>query len=178
MTNTSKILNDKISRKEQLIEILDLKPHPEGGFYKETYRSEGVISQNELPSEYSGSRSYATGIYFMLTSGTFSAFHKILQDEMWHFYDGDAIELHMITEDGNYSCVHIGRDIENGEHLQYVVPCGVWFASRVKNGAEYALLGCTVAPGFDFADFIMPNTTEMTAMFPKHEGIIRELTRK
>jgi len=166
-----------MSRKQELINTLELIPHPEGGYYKETYRSEGRISNSVLPKDYSGDRSYSTGIYFMLTADTFSAFHKINQDEMWHFYDGSPIELHMISETGAYSCVHIGRDIENGEHLQYVVPGGVWFASRVKDNAEYSLLGCTVSPGFDFADFILPNTTEMTKMFPQHAEIIGELTR-
>lgn len=167
-----------MNKKQILIELLNLKPHPEGGFYKETYRSEGGIPKDVLPSEYSGNRSYATGIYFMLTADTFSAFHKINQDEMWHFYDGSPIELHMISENGVYSCVHIGRDIENGEHLQYVVPGGVWFASRVKDNAEYALLGCTVAPGFDFDDFTLPNASEMTKLFPQHSEIIGELTRE
>jgi len=167
-----------LNSKNKLIELLNLKPHPEGGFYKETYRSDGGISKNALPKEYSGDRSYSTGIYFMLTADTFSAFHKINQDEMWHFYDGAPIELHTITEDGTYSCVIIGRDIENGEHLQYVVPGGVWFASRVKDNSEYALLGCTVAPGFDFADFVLPNTAEMSKMFPQHSKIIGELTRE
>ena len=166
-----------MSRKQELINTLELIPHPEGGYYKETYRSEGSISKDALPKEYSGDRSYSTGIYFMLTADTFSAFYKINKDEIWHFYDGSPIELHMITEDGDYSCVHIGRDIENGEHLQYVVPGGVWFASRVKDNAEYSLLGCTVSPGFDFADFILPNTTEMTVLFPRHVEIIGELTR-
>ena len=166
-----------MSRKQELINTLELTPHPEGGYYKETYRSEGGIPKNALPDDYSGDRSYSTGIYFMLTADTFSAFHKINQDEMWHFYDGSPIELHMITADGEYSCVYIGRDIKNGEHLQHVVPGGVWFASRVKENAEYSLLGCTVSPGFDFADFILPNTTEMTALFPQHSEIISELTR-
>lgn len=167
-----------MNSKNKLIQSLELIHHPEGGFYKETYRSEGNISKDVLSAEYSGDRSYSTGIYFMLTADTFSAFHKINQDEMWHFYDGAPIELHTITEDGTYSCVHIGRDIEKGEHLQYVVPGGVWFASRVKDNAEYALLGCTVAPGFDFADFVLPNTAEMTKMFPQHARIIEELTRE
>lgn len=167
-----------MSRKQKLIQQLDLLPHPEGGFYKETYRSEGSIPKDALPTSYSGERSFSTGIYFMLTADTFSAFHKINQDEMWHFYDGAPIELHMITDAGDYSCVHIGRDLENGEHLQYVVPGGVWFASRVKDNAEFSLLGCTVSPGFDFADFILPNTTEMTKMFPQHARIIAELTRE
>jgi len=167
-----------MNRKEKLIQQLELIPHPEGGYYKETYRSEGSISKNALPADFSGDRSYSTGIYFMLTADTFSAFHKINQDEMWHFYDGSPIELHMISENGDYICVHIGRDIENGEFLQYVVPGGVWFASRVKDNAEYSLLGCTVSPGFDFADFILPNTAEMTKMFPQHASIINELTRE
>ena len=165
-----------MTKAEQLIKSLELIPHPEGGYYKETYRSQGEISQIALPKEFNGKRSYSTAIYFMLTNDSFSAFHKINQDEMWHFYDGAPIELHMITESGDYSLVIIGRNIEKDEFLQYVVPGGVWFASRVKNKAEFSLLGCTVAPGFDFNDFVLPTFKELSSTFPEHSAIIKELT--
>jgi len=166
-----------MSRIKELIESLELLPHPEGGYYKETYRSEGLIETESLSKDYSGPRYYSTGIYFLLTANVFSAFHKINQDEMWHFYDGHPIELHMITADGQHECVIIGKDLAKGEHLQYVVPGGVWFASRVAKNEEYSLLGCTVSPGFDFRDFVLPSFKELSAKFPQHEAIIKELTR-
>ena len=166
-----------MSRIKELIESLELLPHPEGGYYKETYRSEGLIETESLSKDYSGPRYYSTGIYFLLTANVFSAFHKINQDEMWHFYDGHPIELHMITADGQHECVIIGKDLVKGEHLQYVVPGGVWFASRVAKKAEYSLLGCTVSPGFDFNDFVLPSYKELSEKFPRHEAIIKELTR-
>ena len=167
-----------MSKVKHIIKVLEMIPHPEGGFYKENYRAKGEINANALTDKYNGSRNFSTGIYFMLTEDSFSAFHRINQDEMWHFYDGDPIELHMITKSGDYSCVIIGRDISNNEFLQYVVPGGVWFASRVKNKAEYSLLGCTVSPGFDFNDFVLPSRKEMTALFPQHAEIIAELTHR
>ncbi len=166
-----------MSRIKKLIEKLNLLPHPEGGFYKESYRSAGLIKMNSLSPAYSGPRHYSTGIYFLLIENVFSAFHKINQDEMWHFYEGHPIELHMIDQNGVHECVIIGRDLDNGHHIQYVVPGGVWFASRVANNEEYALLGCTVSPGFDFKDFILPSFEELSSKFPQHHKIIRELTR-
>jgi len=167
-----------MSKIKQIIKALEMTPHPEGGFYKESYRAKGEIKEDVLSKDYKGSRNFSTGIYFMLTEDSFSAFHKINQDEMWHFYDGDPIELHMITSSGDYSCVIIGRDISNNEFLQYVVPGGVWFASRVKSKGEYSLVGCTVSPGFNFNDFVLPSRKEMTTLFPQHSSIIDELTHR
>jgi hypothetical protein len=129
-----------------------------------------------LGGNYSGSRNYATSIYFLLTSGSFSAFHKIHQDEQWHFYKGSGIELHMISPGGVHSVKSIGNDMFNGQVPQYTVPGGHWFAAEVPEKDSYALVGCTVSPGFDFADFTLPSRAELIAEFPQHSTIITQLT--
>lgn len=165
------------SRIEELVHKLDLLPHPEGGFYKETYRSDGVIPQKELGDEFSGPRNYCTGIYFLLTEGNFSAFHKINQDEMWHFYEGDPLRVHMIDRTGTYTFQDIGLDLDAGQLPQCTVPAGVWFASEVANAGNYSLVGCTVSPGFDFDDFELPSRSKLIGLFPDHKEIISRLTR-
>ena len=163
---------------QEIIELLDLQEHPEGGYFKETYRREETISSESLGEKYQGDRNYATGIYFVFTSEKFSAFHKINQDEMWHYYKGAALKLHMISESGNYSNVTIGNDFSKGEVPQFTVKGGDWFAAEVEEENAYTLTGCTVAPGFDFADFVLPSTVELVKLFPQHEGIIQKLTHK
>lgn len=160
----------------KIIKALDLTAHPEGGYYKETYRSKGEIEESNLNSTYKGKRNYSTGIYFLLTSDSFSALHRIKQDEIWHFYDGSPIRLHVISETGIYSVHSIGRDIFNGEVPQYVVPGGCWFAAEVINKDSYSLVGCTVSPGFSFEDFELKNKKELISLFPEQEGIISKLT--
>lgn len=160
-----------------IITALDLQPHPEGGYFKETYRSQGEIAQQHLAASFSGNRNYCTGIYFLLTSDSFSAFHRIKQDEMWHFYKGDALKLHVISPDGNYTTVTIGNAILNNEIPQYVVPAGHWFAAEVPTPNSYTLVGCTVAPGFNFDDFEMPNREHLISKFPQHAAVISKLTR-
>ena len=162
---------------DHIINILQLQPHPEGGFFKETYRSSGAIEQDGLPSGYSGRRNHSTCIYFLLTSDTFSAFHRIIQDEIWHFYGGSPISLFMIHTDGRLQNVIIGNDLTNGEVPQFVVPGGSWFAARVVDLDSFTLLGCTVAPGFDFNDFTLANRNELIALFPQHSELITYLTR-
>ncbi|WP_460219110.1 cupin domain-containing protein [Psychroserpens sp. MEBiC05023] len=166
-----------MSSLEILIKTLELLPHPEGGYFKETYRSEGIISTSCLPSTFKTERNYSTGIYYLLKSEDFSAFHKINQDEMWHFYLGDAIELHMISEEGIHSKVYIGNDIAQGQVLQFVVPKHYWFAAKVSKPNSYALLGCTVAPGFDFKDFTLATRGALIETFPQHKDIITTYTR-
>jgi hypothetical protein len=163
--------------REQLIKLLDLLPHPEGGFYKETYRSKGKLTQNCLGHEFQGVRNYSTCIYFMLTSGEFSAFHRIKQDEIWHFYEGSPVELHMISKEGIHSKVKIGMDFEKGQRPQFVVPSGYWFASKVADDGDFSLVGCTVSPGFDFIDFEMAEAKDLISRYPQHEKIIRDFTR-
>ena len=162
---------------ENLIKILELEPHPEGGYFKETYRSNGIIKNSCLPSEFKGNRNFCTGIYYLLESQDFSAFHKINQDEMWHFYQGDAIELVTITEEGELNVVLIGSDIANNEQPQYVVPKNVWFAASVSKPNSYALAGCTVSPGFDFRDFELGSYEQLVDLFPQHEAYIKKFTR-
>ncbi|MEX0967787.1 MAG: cupin domain-containing protein [Bacteroidia bacterium] len=160
-----------------IIEWLQLLPHPEGGFYREVYRSLGNIPQQALGPQFSGSRNYSTSIYFLLTSENFSAFHRIKQDEIWHFYQGSAIRIHVIYPNGEYRPQDVGLDFEVGELPQFVVPAGCWFASSVKDADSFSLTGCTVSPGFDFADFELADRGELTATFPQHAQIIEQLTR-
>jgi predicted cupin superfamily sugar epimerase len=144
---------------ERAIAALRLDPHPEGGFYRETYRSE------------------STAIYFLLPAKEFSVFHRLRNsDEMWHHYAGDAVELHTIAPDGEHRVAILGSEIERGERPQVLVPAGTLQAARSR-GPRFALCGCTVTPAFEFADFEMPPRSDLLARFPSHEQVIRELTR-
>lgn len=162
---------------EELATQLQLQPHPEGGFYKEVYRSVGVIPQAALGNGFSGERNYSTSIYFMLVGGNFSAFHRIKSDELWHFYDGDSCHVYVIHLNGELEIIRLGKDIANGEVYQAVVPAGAWFASECSNSAGYSLTGCTVSPGFDFADFEMTERDSLINEYPKYIDIITRLTR-
>ena len=165
-------------RSQELVEKLQLVPHPEGGYYKETYRSEGNIPYEALSAYgFSGGRSFSTAIYFLLTQGNFSAFHRIRQDELWHFYEGDPVHIHCIRPDGTYELIHLGPAALTTCVPQAVVPAGYWFASAVSRGGNYALTGCTVAPGFDFADFELAGQKELIKVFPQHSGLIQSFTR-
>ncbi|WP_439584422.1 cupin domain-containing protein [Dyadobacter bucti] len=159
------------------IEKYNLKPHPEGGYYAETYRSRETIAEHALPSRFGGSRSYSTGIYFLLEKHDFSAFHRIASDEMWHFYAGEALDIFVIDpETGKLEIIGLGADPEKGEAFQAIVPAGAWFASRPANNSSYALVGCTVAPGFDFEDFEMADRLVLSGDFPQHRDLIAALT--
>ena len=158
------------------VQYLEMQPHPEGGWYKETYRSQGSIPSS-LIGEFDGDRSFSTGIYFLLTKANFSAFHRIKSDEMWHFYDGDGLIVHEINPNGDYIKHQLGLDLENGERPQLVISANSWFASEVKTGGNWCLVGCTVSPGFDFQDFELAEGSELVAHFPKHGQLIDRLTR-
>ena len=127
--------------------------------------------------KYQGKRNYSTCIYFLLSSDSFSAFHRINQDEIWHFYEGSPIKLHLITPNGKYSTVIIGRDFEKDEVPQYAISGGIWFAATVLKENSFSLVGCTVAPGFNFQDFELAERERLTSLFPKHHQIISELCR-
>jgi len=164
---------------EALIKTLNLKKHPEGGYYKETYKSDELIKQASLPERFHGDRSFSTAIYFLLTKKDISAFHKIKQDELWHFYYGDPLTIHMINQEGVYSYIKLGQNLIEGETLQAVVKAGTYFGAEVNNKTNYySLAGCTVAPGFNFADFEMPARKKLLDLFPEHEEIIIKLTYK
>ncbi|EDP95118.1 cupin domain-containing protein [Kordia algicida OT-1] len=163
---------------KKLVENLHLLPHPEGGFYKEVYRSEKVIPKNALLDDFSGDRSYCTSIYFLLTSKNFSAFHRIKQDEIWHFYGGSALSVHVIDKEGKYTEHKVGMNFSKGEEPQLVVPAGCWFASSVAKENSYAFVGCTVAPGFDFEDFELAKGADLASEYPQYSSIIYRLTRE
>jgi hypothetical protein len=158
----------------KIIAALGLLPHPEGGFFAETFRSPVQIT---LPD--GRVRASSTAIYFLLPHGTFSALHRVASDEVWHHYGGAPLELTTITPAGDLSRRILGPDLESDQLPQCVVPAGVWQAARPlsREEAGYTLAGCTVAPGFDFADFEMPERDTLEALFPGHTEVIRKLTR-
>ncbi|GAB3007399.1 cupin domain-containing protein [Cyclobacterium sediminis] len=160
----------------KIIDALDLAPHPEGGYFKETYRSTDEINQSCLPEGYKGKRNYATCIYFLLTSDDFSAFHRIKQDEIWHFYDGSPLRLHTISESGLHQTQIIGKYFDKGETPQLIVPGGHWFGAEVIEENSYSLVGCTVSPGFSFNDFELKSKKELSNLFPHCKKIIERLT--
>ncbi len=163
---------------ENIIKNLQLQPHPEGGYFKETYRSNGFITEENLGSDFSGTRNYATSIYFLLTSNSFSAFHRIQQDEIWHFYKGSPIKLHIISNEGIHTTVIIGNDFDKGQVPQYIVKAKDWFAAEVVKNNAYTLVGCTVSPGFDFKDFELPKRNTLISQFPHHKALIEKLTNQ
>ena len=140
----------------ELIKVYEMIEHPEGGYFKETYRSEGSFED----------RSHSTGIYFLLKEGQKSHFHRIKSDEMWHFYLGDPLLILEIDEEGKLIETVLGRDFQNGMKLQHVVRANRWFASTPYKGSEFSFVGCTVSPGFDFADFELAKRQEFAINYP------------
>jgi predicted cupin superfamily sugar epimerase len=153
------------------INKLNLAPHPEGGYYKETYRS----NEQFLPGGFSGLRNVSTTIYFLLEEDNKSHFHRIKSDEHWFFHEGSTIEI-LLLNNQHLSSILLGKDPDQGEVLQAVVPAGYWFAARMKDGKGYGLVSCTVAPGFDFNDFELASRKELIKQFPKQEKVISEMS--
>jgi len=158
------------------INHLKLQPHPEGGYYKETYRSKGVIPASVL-KDFNDDRNYSTAIYYLLKQGDFSVFHKIKSDECWHYYAGDVLLVHVLYNNGKYECIKLGRAIDKNEMLHFVVPANTWFAAECNEGSSFVLAGCTVAPGFDFADFKMADKERLLSEFPSCHKLILKLSK-
>jgi predicted cupin superfamily sugar epimerase len=158
------------------IEGLGLEKHPEGGFYKETYRSGEILQSAGLPARFSGPRVFSTSIYFLLVGSEVSHLHRIKSDEIWHFHEGRTLIIHVIEPDGKHREIELGRDIERGEVLQGVVPAGCWFGGRMKDPDSYCLAGCTVSPGFDFEDFELADRDGSIHEYPHLREIIELLT--
>ena len=156
---------------------LHLQPHPEGGYYKETYRSKDVLTAQCLPAHFDGTRQISTAIYFLLQQGDFSAFHRIKSDECWHYYAGDTLLIHVLHNNGTHECIRLGASISAEEMFQFVVPASTWFAAECAGQSSFVLAGCTVAPGFDFADFEIANKDDLIKLFPVHREIISKLCR-
>ncbi|HEX3776784.1 MAG TPA: cupin domain-containing protein [Polyangiaceae bacterium] len=156
---------------DEVIAELALVPHPEGGFFSETFRAAASVE-----AHFGARRAASTAIYFLLRAGDFSAFHRVRSDEIWHHYLGASLELHTIDRAGTHRRIALGKELLRGERPQWVVPAGTLQAARVS-GAGFALCGCTVAPGFDFADFEMPSRATLSAEFPALRAVIESLTR-
>jgi predicted cupin superfamily sugar epimerase len=159
---------------DQLISHLQLKPHPEGGFYAETFRSTLLVDSGEHPA----TRSASTAIYFLLRRQDVSVFHRVTSDELWHHYLGDPLELFLIDAQGSFSLQRLGTDFANGERPQALAPRNVLQAARVADGEHgFVLCGCTVAPGFDFADFELPSRASLSAQYPAQRALFATLAR-
>jgi uncharacterized protein len=156
---------------------LRLEPHPEGGFYRETYRAEETIEAAHLPVRFGGRRVHSTAIYFLLPGDHISALHRIKSDEIWHFYAGTALTLALIHPDGRLQEQRLGPHPDRGESFQAIVSAGCWYGATVDAPDSYALVGGTVAPGFDFADFDLADRAQLLAHFPQHRETILRLTR-
>lgn len=161
---------------DHYIKKLRLTSHVEGGAFRETYRSEMKFPKEDLPKDFNGDRNVSTAIYFLLKHGQISALHKIASDELWHFYDGDALCIYEITVEGELKKHLLGKNLENGEFFQCLIKAGSWFGSRCEVENSFSLVGCTVAPGFDFEDFVLAKRKELAEEYPQYNQLIKELT--
>jgi len=164
-----------MDRAQDLIERLGLAPHPERGFYVETYRAQQML--NGLPA-YPGQRSASTAIYFLITRAQPTTYlHRLRSDEIFHFYEGGPLDVLLLAPDGAGEVRRLGTDLAAGERPQIVIRAGTWFAAELAPAATHCLFGCTVAPGFDFADFELAAGAELAARYPAHAPRIARMTR-
>jgi predicted cupin superfamily sugar epimerase len=162
---------------EELIRQLGLAPHPkEGGFFRETYRAGESWPAQALPSRYQGPRSASTAIYYLLTPSTYSALHRLQTDEIFHFYLGDPIRMLQLEPDGTGRTLVLGQDVLHGQQLQVLAPRGVWQGSCLEPGGAFALLGCTVAPGFEYVDYEAGGRHTLVTQYPAFAQLIQRLT--
>jgi predicted cupin superfamily sugar epimerase len=163
---------------DDLKKLLKLEPHPcEGGWFAETWRSEETIPETALPGLYTSKRAAGTAIYYLLEPHTFSEMHRLASDEIFHFYMGDPVEMVQLWPDGSIRTIVLGRDLTSGMQVQTIVPKYVWQGSRLHHNGRFALLGCTVSPGFDYADYQVGKRDALIAQFPAAKEMICALTR-
>jgi uncharacterized protein len=163
---------------DEWIRRLKMEPHPEGGYFVETYRASEQIPATALPPRYGAPRAHSTAIFFLLRNGQVSAFHRLRSDEMWHYHGGSAATVWVIGEDGAATAHRIGPNPEQGDVLQLLIPAGRWFGAEVEDANGFILVGCTVAPGFAYEDFELADRAALTARYPQHAALIERLTEK
>jgi predicted cupin superfamily sugar epimerase len=162
---------------EEIIRLFGMKPLPkEGGFYVETYRSQETIGQEVLPKRFKGRRNFGTAILYLLTADTVSKLHRLKSDEIYHFYLGDEVTMLELFPDGSSRVITLGCSIAHGQLLQAIVPQGVWMGSLLKTGGEFALMGTTVCPGFEFEDFESADREQLLKLYPSQSELILRLT--
>jgi predicted cupin superfamily sugar epimerase len=165
-----------LDRAQQLIASLGLAPHPERGYYVESYRAPLMV--NGLPAPFVGPHAAATAIYFLVTRAQPTTYlHRLLADEIFHFYEGGPLDVLLLGASGSGEVRRLGTDVAAGERPQIVIPAGTWFAAELAEGASHCLIGCTVAPGFEFADFELAAGPELAARYPAHAARIARMTR-
>ena len=158
------------------IEQLGLIEHPEGGYFREIYRSGYRMAEEILPFGIEGEHSLGTSIYFLITHEKPSHFHRLTSDEVWFFHEGSPVTLHFIETDGTYRQLELGRNPDHGETFQQTVPAGTWFGATVEEPEGFGLTSCVVFPGFEFSDFELGKRSDLLRSFPEHQGIIERLT--
>ena len=166
---------------EEIVELLGLEPLPvEGGLFRQTYMASDEIAAEALPARYGRSKPIGTAIYYLLTDepDSFSALHRLPTDEIWHFYLGDPVELLLLYPDGNSEIVVLGQDLTADQHVQFVVPAGAWMGARLEEGGHFALMGTTMAPGYDDRDYDAGDAQELERQYPDRAVLIEELTRR
>lgn len=153
-----------------------MSPHPEGGYYKEYYRSKNKIKSDSLAQIHTAERSLGTGIYYLLREKNKSNFHRLLSEEIWHHIDGCSVHIHTLDENGSYKLLKLGKNLVDSEKPQIVIPALTWFAAELSNKNSYSLVGCTVIPGFDFEDFELADKSKLIEDYPQHKILIDRLT--
>lgn len=166
-----------IPEAKQIIQKFNLVKHPEGGYFSEKFRSNEFISEG-LPERFSCKHVLYTSIYFLLKENDISAFHILKSDEIWHFYEGTTLLIHSINRQGKIETVRLGRNYSNNEVYQHMIISGTYFCAEVEDKTSYSLVGCTVSPGFEYNDFILPKRNDLIKLYPQHKDIIIKFTRE
>jgi len=163
---------------ERIIEMFDMQPlEPEGGYFVETSRASEFVESSALPSRYGSRKTFSTSILYLLTADTQSLLHRLPTDEIFHFYLGNPVEMLQLHPNGTGKTVTLGHDLAAGQHVQLVVPRGVWQGTHMVDGGQWALLGATMAPGFDPSDYEAGIRDNLVKHYPEHRDLIVTLTR-
>lgn len=162
---------------ESIIKLYDMKPLPgEGGYFSETYRSSDVLDASSLPERYGSDKAHSTAIFYLLTPDTQSLIHRVLTDEIFHFYLGDPVQMVQLFADGTSKVLFLGHDLQAGQFVQTIIPAWVWQGAYLLEGGNFALMGTTVAPGFDFSDTEIGDRQTLLDLYPDHRDMITRLT--